>query len=213
MDSDRASALELLRGLPTSRDVLRPTEPRLSLSLLYKGWTWEHYGKLNLTFFTPSTKKSRRVFIGGLSRCLGQNWGSGGPLVWLADHLTWPGGQPLWQHQLSHIAYPSCQLKLTHVEDGFWKDAKPWPVVHPLARLAPSFVPRRLLVSYCLWLSYFGYNEDMYGFWSIWYFSAIRCSLSIVLVSNEHLSSISWMKCRYVGVKYMHFMTANTLHT
>jgi hypothetical protein len=33
MDSDRASALELLRGLPTSRDVLRPTEPRLSLSL------------------------------------------------------------------------------------------------------------------------------------------------------------------------------------
>jgi hypothetical protein len=29
------------------------------------------------------------------------------------------------------------------------------------------------------------------------------------LVSNRHLSSISCMKCRYVGGKYMHFMTAN----
>jgi hypothetical protein len=27
--------------------------------------------------------------------------------------------------------------------------------------------------------------------------------------SNEHLSSISCMKCRYVGSKYMHFMTPN----
>jgi hypothetical protein len=31
MDSDRAFALELLRGLTTSQDVLRPSEPRLSL--------------------------------------------------------------------------------------------------------------------------------------------------------------------------------------
>jgi hypothetical protein len=30
------------------------------------------------------------------------------------------------------------------------------------------------------------------------------------LVSNRHLSSISCMKCRYVGGKYMHFMTANS---
>jgi hypothetical protein len=30
MDSDRASTLELLRGLPTSREVLRPSEPCLS---------------------------------------------------------------------------------------------------------------------------------------------------------------------------------------
>jgi hypothetical protein len=35
-DSDRASTLELLRGLLTSRKVLRPSEPHLSLSLLYK---------------------------------------------------------------------------------------------------------------------------------------------------------------------------------
>jgi hypothetical protein len=30
-DSGRASALELLQGLPTSREVLRPSEPRISL--------------------------------------------------------------------------------------------------------------------------------------------------------------------------------------
>jgi hypothetical protein len=29
------------------------------------------------------------------------------------------------------------------------------------------------------------------------------------LVSNKHLSFISSMKCKYVGSKYMHFMTAN----
>jgi hypothetical protein len=29
------------------------------------------------------------------------------------------------------------------------------------------------------------------------------------LISNRHLSSKSGMKCRYVGGKYMHFMTAN----
>jgi hypothetical protein len=97
-----------------------------SLSTLQE-WTWEHYRGLNLTFFTLSTGKSRRVFIGGLSRCLRQSLGSGGPLVRLAIHLTWLGSQALWQHRLSHIGYPSCRLNLTHVEDGFWKDAKPWP--------------------------------------------------------------------------------------
>jgi hypothetical protein len=34
MDSGRASTPELIRGLPTSWEVLRPSEPRLSL--LYK---------------------------------------------------------------------------------------------------------------------------------------------------------------------------------
>jgi hypothetical protein len=31
MDSDRTSTLELLQGLPTSWEVLRPSEPHLSL--------------------------------------------------------------------------------------------------------------------------------------------------------------------------------------
>jgi hypothetical protein len=32
----------------------------------------------------------------------------------------------------------------------------------------------------------------------------------VELVSNRHLSSISCMKYRYVGGKYMHFITANS---
>jgi hypothetical protein len=64
MDSDRASALELLWGFLTSREVLWPSEP--CLSLLYKEWTWEHYRKPNLTFFKLSAGRSTGVFIGGL---------------------------------------------------------------------------------------------------------------------------------------------------
>jgi hypothetical protein len=65
-------------------------------------------------------------------------------------------------------------------------------------------------------ISYFGHNEDMHGFWSIWCFFVIRCSYNggstklVELVSNKHLSSIYLMKYRYIGGKYMHFMTANT---
>jgi hypothetical protein len=65
-------------------------------------------------------------------------------------------------------------------------------------------------------MPYFGHNEYMHGFWSIWCFFVIRCSWNgrsiklVELISNKHLSSISWMKYRYVGTKYMHFMTANT---
>jgi hypothetical protein len=91
MDSSRASTLELLQGLPTSREVLRPSEPRLSL--LYKEWTWEHYRKLNLTFFTLSARGSTGVFIGEARWCSGQRLGTWGPLVRPASHATWPGGQ------------------------------------------------------------------------------------------------------------------------
>jgi hypothetical protein len=216
-DSDRASALELLWGLPISLEVFQSSEPRLSL--LYKEWTWKHYRKLNLTFFTLSAERSRRVFIGGLSRCLGQNWGSGGPLVRPAIHLTWPGGQVLWQHCLSHIGYASCRLWLTHVEDGFQKDAKPWLASQGGLASRPPFcsvwpglcATSSPCVILSATMSYFGHNEDMHGFWSIWYFSIIRCSWKgkstklVKIVSNKHLSSISWLKCRYVGDKYIHF--------
>jgi hypothetical protein len=67
-------------------------------------------------------------------------------------------------------------------------------------------------------MPYFRHNNDMHGFWSIWCFSIIRCSWNsrstklMELVSNRHISSISWIKCRYVGGKYMHFMTTNIGH-
>jgi hypothetical protein len=65
----------------------------------------------------------------------------------------------------------------------------------------------------------FGQNEDMYGFWSIWWFFVIWCSWNgrstklVERVSNGHLSSIFCMKCRHVGGKYMYFMATNTPHT
>jgi hypothetical protein len=115
-------------------------------------WTWEQYRGLNLTFFTPSARRSQRVFIWGLSRCLGRSLGSGGPLVGLAGHITWSSDQALWQYHLSHTGCPSCRLKLTSVEDGFSKDAKPCLAGPTLARLGPGFVPQHPLVSYCRWL-------------------------------------------------------------
>jgi hypothetical protein len=70
-------------------------------------------------------------------------------------------------------------------------------------------------VIFSVTMPYFGHIEDMHGFWSIWCFSVTRYSWNgrstklIELVSNKHISSISWMKYRYVGGKYIHFMTAN----
>jgi hypothetical protein len=108
MDSGRASALELLRGAPTSWEVLRPSEPHLSL--LCKEWTWEHYRKLNLTFFTLFAERKTRVFIGGLNRCFGRKWGSGGSLVKPIDQLGWPGGQVSWPHRLWVLDAPCTEL-------------------------------------------------------------------------------------------------------
>jgi hypothetical protein len=76
---------------------------------------------------------------------------------------------------LSHIGYPSYQLKLTRVEDGFQKDAKPWSssqgggVGRPHcgsngSRLCATSSPRVILSVTTLG---FGHNEDMHEFWSI----------------------------------------------
>jgi hypothetical protein len=112
---------------------------------------------------------------------------------------------------------------LTCVWNSFWKYAKLWPTSQGSGAGRPNFglvgselcaksSPRVIL---SVTMSYFGHNEDMHGFWSIYCFSVIRCSWNskstklVELVSNKHLSSISWMKFRYVGGKYMHFVTAN----
>jgi hypothetical protein len=105
--------LELLRGLLTSREVLWPSEPHLSL---YSTRT-----KLGSTLeakLTPSAERSKGVFIGGLSRCFGQKWGSGGggALVRSTTHLGWPGGHVLWPHRLSHLGSSSYRLNMTRVK-------------------------------------------------------------------------------------------------
>jgi hypothetical protein len=129
------------------------------ISLLYKEWTWEHYRKLNLTFFTLSVRRSTGVFIGGLSRCFGRNWGSGGPFIRPTDQLGWSGGQFSWPHWLWSLD-TSCTDLPWHVgKVEFEKAPTPgWPAKEvglagsTLARLGPGFVPHHPLVSHSLWL-------------------------------------------------------------
>jgi hypothetical protein len=182
MDSGRASTLKLLQGL---LQVGKSSGPQnlTSLSILQE-WTWEHYRGINLTLFTLSAEGSTMTFIGGIRRCCGTRLGTWGPHDRPADHATWPGGQVSSLHCLSHIGYSSYRLTLTCGENGFCKSANTWPAgqgdvvghsqpgsVEPVL-YATSF-PHVIL---SMTMPYFGHNEDMHGFWSIWCFSAIRCS-------------------------------------
>jgi hypothetical protein len=124
------------------------------------------------------------VFIGGVRWCCGQRLGTWAPLDSPASHATWPGGQVFSLHHLSHIGYSFYRLTLTRGENGFWKCANTWPagqgdvagqphlgsVEHVL--YATSFTHVILSVT----MPYFGHNEDMHRFWSIWCSSVIRCS-------------------------------------
>jgi hypothetical protein len=94
--SSHARATPRTLDKPGSPPALRTSPP----SLLYKQWTWEHYRKINLTFFIPFAGRSMGVFIGGLSRCFDRKWGSKGPLVRPAGQLGWSGGHVSWPHPL-----------------------------------------------------------------------------------------------------------------
>jgi hypothetical protein len=174
-------------------------------------------GGLNLTFFTPSVSGSTMVFIGGVRWCYGRRLGAWGPLVrparrpsfLLAPHLG--------------IGYLKLLLCWTCRQNGFWKCANTWSVGWGDGANQPHLDSVELVlcatsfshVIFSVTMPYFWHNEDMHGFWSIWCFSIIWCFWNgrptklVELVINKHLSSISWMKCRYVDGKYMHFRTAN----
>jgi hypothetical protein len=163
------------------------------------------------------------VFITGVRRCSSWRLGTWGPLVRPASMQL--GGvpsfllaQPLGTGYLEHCLY------WTRRQNSFWKctntrparqgDVAGWPhlgLVEPV--LCPTSFPR---VIFSVIMPYIGHTEGIHGVWSIWCFSIIWCSWTgrstklVDLISNKHLSSISWMKCRYVGSRYMHFMTANT---
>jgi hypothetical protein len=187
------------------------------LSLLYKEWTWEHYRKLNLTFFRPSAGRSTGVFIGGLSRCFGWKWGSEGPLVRPARPPARVAGHPSFMVASTlGIWYPVHRPSLTRWQSGIWKGANTWSAGPHFGSVGPGLCATSSPhVIFSMTMPYFRHIEDMNVFWSIWCFSVIRCSWNgrstklVELVSNKHISSISWMKFRYVGGKYMHFMTAN----
>jgi hypothetical protein len=103
------------------------------------------------------------------------------------------------------IGYLEHRLYWTRRQNGFWKCANTWPAYQGDVANRPylgSVEPVLCATSFpCVILSvtmpYFGHNEDMRGFWSIWCFFIIRCSLNgrstklVELVSNKHLSSIS----------------------
>jgi hypothetical protein len=154
-----------------------------SLSTLQE-WTWEHYRGRNLTLFTPSIGGSTVVFIGGVRRCCGERLGAWGPLDRPTSHPTWPSGQVSSLHCLSHIGFSSYWLALTRDENRFWKCANTWPADQGDVAGRPHFgsvEPVLYAISFSrvilsVTMPYFGHNDDMHGFWSIWCFSIILCS-------------------------------------
>jgi hypothetical protein len=139
MDSERASTLELLWGLPTSQEVLRPSEPCLSLYSTKIEFGSPLGGGLNLTFFTLSVGGSTVVFIGGVRRCSSRIMGVWGPLVRAADFETWLGDHVYSLHRLSLIGYSSYRLTWTRGENSFWMYARTWPASQGCGASRPHF--------------------------------------------------------------------------
>jgi hypothetical protein len=107
------------------------------LSLLYKEWTWEHYRKLNLTFFTPFVGRSMGVFIGGLSR-----------LVKVAGRPSFVAASTLGVTDLLWHMYETVFENMPNPD----RPTKEVGLAGPtLAQLGPGFVPQYPLVLYCLW--------------------------------------------------------------
>jgi hypothetical protein len=113
-------------------------------------------GTLSWHFFVG---RSTGLFIGGLSRCFGRKWGSGGPLVRPVGHLGCLGGQVSLPHRLWALD-ASCTNLPWHIgKEEFeraptpGRPAKEVGLASPtLAQLGLGFVPHHPLVSYSLWL-------------------------------------------------------------
>jgi hypothetical protein len=107
-----------------------------------------------------------------------------GPLVRLAGHATWSGGQVSSLHRLWAMDTLSSAFCWTCRQNGFWNCTTRSPAgqgdvagrphlgsIEPML-CATSFPQFILSVT----MPDFGHNEDTHGFWSIWCFSVIRCS-------------------------------------
>jgi hypothetical protein len=155
------------------------------------------------------TKGVWGVFIGWVSEL--HHWFEAVTHQTQADcSYTWPTGHPTWPPLTLGIGYPVNRPSLTCWQSKNWNGANTWSAGPTLAWLGLGFVILSMT---------FRHIEDMHGFWSIWCFSVIQCSWNarstklIELISNKHISSISCLKYRYVGCKYMHFMTTTPRHT
>jgi hypothetical protein len=98
-DSGRVSALKLLRGLPTSREVLQPSEPRLSLSTLQRMNLGALYGAKPYFLHTFYQKEYRGIYKGAKS-VLWPKVGLGWPTCQAGRLARWPAGQVSWPHRL-----------------------------------------------------------------------------------------------------------------
>jgi hypothetical protein len=76
MDSGRASALELLRGLLTSQEVLHSSEPRLSLNSIKIEFLEAHWGGAKPHFLHTFYRGEHRGIYRRRSWCSGQRLGA-----------------------------------------------------------------------------------------------------------------------------------------
>jgi hypothetical protein len=148
------------------------------------------------------------------------------PLIWGGNPQNPgnPAAHPTRPPPILGIGYPVHRPSLTCWQSRNWNGTNTWPANQGGGAGRPHFGlvgPRLCCMSsphviLSVTMPYFRHIEDMHEFWSIWYFFVIQCSWNgtstklMKLICNKHLSSISCMKCRYVGGKYMHFMTTNT---
>jgi hypothetical protein len=155
MDSGRTSVLELLRGLPTSREVLRPSEPRISLysTKIEFGSPLGRGAKFHFphTFYRGEYRGIYRRSKAVLCRRLGAR----GPLVMPVGHATRLSSQVSSLHRLWALDTLST-ASAGHIDKMVFGNAPThgWPakVMSPagntLAQLSPCFVPRHFLMSY-----------------------------------------------------------------
>jgi hypothetical protein len=184
IDSGRASALELHRGLLTSREVLWPSEPHLSLY------------STKIEFGSPLGGGAKSHFLHTFYR--GEHCG----IYRRSKAVLWPrigsvrptcqagrpcnlAGQPCFLLALPlGIGYLEHRLCWTCRQNGFWKCTNTWltsqgdvadrphlGLVEPV--LCATSFPR---VIFSVTMPSFRHSEDMHGFWSIWSFYVIRCS-------------------------------------
>jgi hypothetical protein len=176
MDSGGASMLELLGGLLTSREVLWPSEPRLSLSTLQRMNLEALYeAKPHILISTYTEGDMGRIYRrwGG---CPPQAWGSlehldGRPAVHVASRPTFSAFTDFGHHRPTPLtSFDKCMKRFSKICQTLV--GRPhFDSVGP--GLCAMSSPHVIL---SVTMSYFRHNKDMHGFWSIWWFFVISCS-------------------------------------
>jgi hypothetical protein len=144
--------LELLWALLTSQEVLRPSEPRLSV--------YSANNELGSTIWSQTSLSSHHlsgrtwgVFIGceeDLHRKLEVVW-----ITWMAGRsYTWPVGQPSPPSGITDLVWHVYEMVFDNTSNPGWLAKEVGPVGPTLSRLGPGFLPHHSLVSYCLWLCF-----------------------------------------------------------